>query len=665
MTDFADVITDINLIPNFYGVHSGFADVANDFTRDCDKIKFSIEGKTVSLADMILDMKNEGSKYQLLVTGHSLGGAVADVFVAQNLVNFNNVDPSNVVAYTFAAARSVSSSYSYDYHNIINIINADDIVPTIGGSQHIGDNIVYTPDDTFRKANYGSNYVGGHTSAWWTNAVDSAKTGFVAHKLKPVYNSIIDAIQFNLSDYTEYNTISNQNWFDSVTINQNCFGKIEGDLETNDSLVLENGSLEVTGNATISKLDMTHDMDYLLVDGNLEISGGYDNLYNDCSKHLSSGTVELKGDFKSIDSSGYYGYYETGEHKTVFSGNKTQKISFASNYGNNRFENLILKNENINFATPISYLKLCEDTVITSEQPLVISNTLDLNGFTLQANNVIYKGGDMVVQGKNNKIIGNFTTIGRLVFNKGYLEITGDCSLGTEGNTQYCYLSMTHESDYLLVDGNFTIGYSPLYATKLLTAGIVEVKGNFKDIGSSSCETYRETDNHKTILSGNDVQTVTIVNKGGHSFANLVLENISKQGVVFESPILVTNLFNHNQNKFTLYNSGKGSNFPDYDGDGLKDSVDPYPLIAEHTHTWDNGKVTKVATCTVNGTKIFTCTVCKETKTETIKATGHKAVTDKAVPATCTTAGKTAGSHCSVCNAVITAQKAVPAKGHS
>ena len=35
------------------------------------------------------------------------------------------------------------------------------------------------------------------------------------------------------------------------------------------------------------------------------------------------------------------------------------------------------------------------------------------------------------------------------------------------------------------------------------------------------------------------------------------------------------------------------------------------------------------------------------------------------VAPTCTTAGKTAGSHCSVCNAVITAQKTVPATGHS
>ena len=46
-------------------------------------------------------------------------------------------------------------------------------------------------------------------------------------------------------------------------------------------------------------------------------------------------------------------------------------------------------------------------------------------------------------------------------------------------------------------------------------------------------------------------------------------------------------------------------------------------IDAECSHTWNNGKVTKAATCTANGVKTYTCTACGETKTETIKATGH------------------------------------------
>ena len=82
-------------------------------------------------------------------------------------------------------------------------------------------------------------------------------------------------------------------------------------------------------------------------------------------------------------------------------------------------------------------------------------------------------------------------------------------------------------------------------------------------------------------------------------------------------------------------------------------------------HSWDGGKVTKAATCTTAGTKTYTCTRCKKTRTETIAATGHKAVKDAAVAATCETAGKTEGSHCSVCNTVIKAQTTTAALGHS
>ena len=81
-------------------------------------------------------------------------------------------------------------------------------------------------------------------------------------------------------------------------------------------------------------------------------------------------------------------------------------------------------------------------------------------------------------------------------------------------------------------------------------------------------------------------------------------------------------------------------------------------------HNWDSGKVTKAATCTAAGTKTYTCTRCKKTRTETIAATGHKVVKDAAVAATCETAGKTEGSHCSVCGTVLKAQTTTAALGH-
>ncbi|WP_303160922.1 hypothetical protein [uncultured Ruminococcus sp.] len=81
-------------------------------------------------------------------------------------------------------------------------------------------------------------------------------------------------------------------------------------------------------------------------------------------------------------------------------------------------------------------------------------------------------------------------------------------------------------------------------------------------------------------------------------------------------------------------------------------------------HSYGNFVVTKQPTCTSEGAVIKTCTKCNATVTEKLPAKGHTAVTDKGYPATCTTAGKTDGSHCSVCGAVIKAQTTITATGH-
>lgn len=70
-------------------------------------------------------------------------------------------------------------------------------------------------------------------------------------------------------------------------------------------------------------------------------------------------------------------------------------------------------------------------------------------------------------------------------------------------------------------------------------------------------------------------------------------------------------------------------------------------------------------TCTTNGSVKYQCDVCDSEWEQTIPATGHTPVTDAAVAATCTTAGKTAGSHCGVCNTVLEAQQTIPATGHT
>ncbi len=106
-----------------------------------------------------------------------------------------------------------------------------------------------------------------------------------------------------------------------------------------------------------------------------------------------------------------------------------------------------------------------------------------------------------------------------------------------------------------------------------------------------------------------------------------------------------------------------------YTGDQIcKDcraTIEAGKTIPKKEHNWDAGKITTQVTCTEPGVKTYTCKDCGTTKTETIPATGHKAVTDPAVAVTCETNGKTEGSHCSVCNKVLIEQKTIKATGHN
>ena len=82
-------------------------------------------------------------------------------------------------------------------------------------------------------------------------------------------------------------------------------------------------------------------------------------------------------------------------------------------------------------------------------------------------------------------------------------------------------------------------------------------------------------------------------------------------------------------------------------------------------HSWNDGEITTSPTCENAGVKTYTCTVCNATKTEAIDATGHTPVEVAEQPATCTEAGHTAGTKCSVCDAILSGMEEIPATGHT
>ncbi|MBR6313257.1 MAG: hypothetical protein IKR49_01290 [Clostridia bacterium] len=69
--------------------------------------------------------------------------------------------------------------------------------------------------------------------------------------------------------------------------------------------------------------------------------------------------------------------------------------------------------------------------------------------------------------------------------------------------------------------------------------------------------------------------------------------------------------------------------------------------------------------CTDEGEERRDCEGCDAFETRVVPALYHSFVIDPAVPATCTTAGKTQGEHCELCGAVKTKQVTLKPLGHA
>ena len=484
-----------------------------------------------------------------------------------------------------------------------------------------------------------------------------------------------------------------------LNINNTKENQIQGNLNMTGTVVFKKGSLEVGGNAKFDNgyLQMKDTEDKLVVKGNMTLGETYGGSESDC---LTNGTVEVKGDFTSNykeTGSNWYGYYETNTHKTIFSGEKTQKISFKEASQVNGFsDKLELQNNDINFATPIYNVKINQDTQLTNTEKLMITGTLNTGGYkfattgNIDAERLDMGGagveiaGDVAVRtmnvsGSDNLIKGNLMANGGgAAFKQGSLEVGGNAEFNNG------FLQMKDTEDKLLVKGNLTLGET--YGSskgECLTNGTVEVKGdftsNYKETGSNWYG-YYETNMHKTIFSGEKTQKISFkepsqVNRFSD---NLELQNtdinfatplysltLNQDTVLIHTDLLKINEFlNLNGHKLATTGKTECSNVAENGG-----TLEENPKFGHNYYNQlkpadlkdhDIKYADEAWVCTSCG-KIFTDAEgiveydpdpCKD---------GHTIVIDQGKAATCTTDGLTEGKHCSVCKTVLVPQEVIPA----
>ncbi|MCD7862956.1 MAG: arabinogalactan endo-1,4-beta-galactosidase [Lachnospiraceae bacterium] len=93
------------------------------------------------------------------------------------------------------------------------------------------------------------------------------------------------------------------------------------------------------------------------------------------------------------------------------------------------------------------------------------------------------------------------------------------------------------------------------------------------------------------------------------------------------------------------------------------DYVEGVENLQEHTYVLDEDAST-AATCATDGENVYVCSVCGDSYTVTVSATGHTTETQNAKDATCTEDGYTGDTVCTVCGETITAGETIPATGH-
>lgn len=312
--------------------------------------------------------------------------------------------------------------------------------------------------------------------------------------------------------------------------------------QTAEMLYMTEGKLLVSGNFSMSEkcgIEMVSAKDLIDVQGNMEFSR------NESNDNITSGTVQLAGDIIASDDSGLM---IEGNTKFILTGEKDQALCVSQIYtaeDRHHFGDLEIKNaasRTIILEGSIDALTIGadSDTVnITSNGGTINSGKLNVDLKVTGDLGSSQKQFDL--NGHTVDITGRFLqTSGTVTPNTGKLLISGDYLMVKDYDsavysTSDATLNMVNDGDYVLVGGNF-ITKTTVNHSEYLTAGTLEIKGDFYQYSDGTEYAFPASGTHKVILSGEDVQHVTFESYDSSHFNILDMTQDASRYVLSDDP---------------------------------------------------------------------------------------------------------------------------------
>ncbi|MCI8669434.1 MAG: hypothetical protein HFI34_07935 [Lachnospiraceae bacterium] len=353
-------------------------------------------------------------------------------------------------------------------------------------------------------------------------------------------NLYLGADELNLNGYTL--TINGNLIQGGGTVNLNGGNlTVNGDYRIQSMTAGSDGT--VTYSAGTGYLVMTNPEDVVTVAGDFVMAS-----INKHNGMLNSGTMYIGGDFSRSVNDTVENFHAEGGHKVVFNGTHGQSITVGRS-GNSCFANLVFANSSMegititdDYVTVTGELTNTESRV-TGNVNLGSSGVITGNryrgnlrfnaGYTLRED--LHISGDAVadsrvdLNGKRLEVEGN-TTIRNT-----YLRISGGSlicrgNLSISGDNSYLY--MNNVNDQAVVYGDFMYG-SRNSNSGFMTAGILELKGDFQQTVTYRENNFIASGTHKFIFSGDKKQTISFASP--ESAFNIVeIQNQSSGGVVVD-----------------------------------------------------------------------------------------------------------------------------------